>query len=236
MVWVWCGGHTQHSPVIALCGRAQVLQVAVVNPLGGGVAEAAWLAHPPVTHIGASALLLLTLPSLLLLLLLLQESLRQYGQSGLRELSDVGGRLAELGSHTGKPCWPGMHTPRCCCPHPPPPFPPCLPPPAVADLEAAVQRAVAAALDARWPVRRWPVYVFTAGAMVCMLTSAVCHLFGCCAAHIRWARAAGRQGGRQAGRGGCFPPWRPAAPPPRPRWQASRAGLKGRPAAALQQQ
>lgn len=84
----------------------------------------------------------------------LQASLRHYGQNGLHELSGMGDRLAEMGSH------------------------------AVSDLEAAVHRAVAGALDARWPVRRWPVYVFTAGAMICMLTSSVCHLFGCCAAHI----------------------------------------------------
>ncbi|KXZ46942.1 hypothetical protein GPECTOR_39g436 [Gonium pectorale] len=35
-----------------------------------------------------------------------------------------------------------------------------------------------------WPVPRWPVYVFMAGAMTCLLTSAVCHLFGCCSKHV----------------------------------------------------
>lgn len=54
----------------------------------------------------------------------------------------------------------------------------------IAEVETAVHKAVATALDATWPVKRWPVYVFTAGAMICMLVSSICHLFGCCAAHI----------------------------------------------------
>lgn len=55
---------------------------------------------------------------------------------------------------------------------------------AVAEAEAALHAGLAVLLDARWPARRWPVHVFTAGAMACMLTSSVCHLFGCCAAHV----------------------------------------------------
>jgi hypothetical protein len=55
---------------------------------------------------------------------------------------------------------------------------------AVREVEAALERALAAALGAGWPVARWPIYVFTAGAMVCLLTSSVAHLFGCCAAHL----------------------------------------------------
>lgn len=51
-------------------------------------------------------------------------------------------------------------------------------------LELRVFRAAAALLDITWPVKRWPVYVFTAGAMLCLLTSTVCHLFGCCARHV----------------------------------------------------
>ncbi|DBA84229.1 TPA: hypothetical protein ACH3X2_006294 [Trebouxia sp. C0005] len=51
-------------------------------------------------------------------------------------------------------------------------------------LELRVFRAAAALLDITWPVKRWPVYVFTAGAMACLLTSTVCHLFGCCARHV----------------------------------------------------
>ncbi|GLI62283.1 hypothetical protein VaNZ11_004845 [Volvox africanus] len=35
-----------------------------------------------------------------------------------------------------------------------------------------------------WPVPRWPVYVFMAGAMICLFLSAVCHLFGCCSRHL----------------------------------------------------
>ncbi|PSC75369.1 Heptahelical 4 isoform 2 [Micractinium conductrix] len=54
----------------------------------------------------------------------------------------------------------------------------------ISNLESAVQSALATALEAKWPVSRWPIYVFTAGAMICLLTSAVCHLFGCCAAHV----------------------------------------------------
>jgi hypothetical protein len=30
----------------------------------------------------------------------------------------------------------------------------------------------------QWPVARWPLYLYMAGAMTCLLTSAVCHLFG----------------------------------------------------------
>jgi predicted membrane channel-forming protein YqfA (hemolysin III family) len=55
---------------------------------------------------------------------------------------------------------------------------------ALHDVESAVARALAVVLDTSWPVARWPLYVFTAGAMFCLLTSSVCHLFGCCAAHL----------------------------------------------------
>ena len=55
---------------------------------------------------------------------------------------------------------------------------------AVADVEAGVHRAVAVLLDARWPVSRWPMHVFTAGAMICLLTSSVCHVLGCCSIHV----------------------------------------------------
>ncbi len=36
----------------------------------------------------------------------------------------------------------------------------------------------------RWPTARWPVYVFLAGAMICLLTSTVCHTLGCCSEHV----------------------------------------------------
>ena len=36
----------------------------------------------------------------------------------------------------------------------------------------------------QWPSPRWPVYVYFAGACVCLLTSCVCHLLGCCEKHI----------------------------------------------------
>ncbi|KAF5831771.1 hemolysin-III related-domain-containing protein [Dunaliella salina] len=35
-----------------------------------------------------------------------------------------------------------------------------------------------------YPTPRWPVYVFCAGAMTCLLFSSVCHLLGCCQKHI----------------------------------------------------
>lgn len=41
----------------------------------------------------------------------------------------------------------------------------------------------------QWPTVRWPVYVYMAGAMICLLTSSVCHLFGCCKKdvhHMLW--------------------------------------------------
>lgn len=59
-----------------------------------------------------------------------------------------------------------------------------LGPRALADADEAVQRALAAVLDTQWPARRWPVYVFMAGAVLCLATSSLCHLFGCCAAHV----------------------------------------------------
>ncbi len=36
----------------------------------------------------------------------------------------------------------------------------------------------------QWPTHRWPVYVYFAGAMTCLLTSTVCHLLACCAQHV----------------------------------------------------
>ena len=50
-------------------------------------------------------------------------------------------------------------------------------------LEGKYARLVAALSDAQWPTQRWPVHVFTAGAMTCLLTSSFCHLFGCCDWH-----------------------------------------------------
>ena len=35
-----------------------------------------------------------------------------------------------------------------------------------------------------WLHLRRPIYTFTCGAMVCLLTSSVCHTLGCCAQHI----------------------------------------------------
>lgn len=51
-------------------------------------------------------------------------------------------------------------------------------------FDLKVHKAAAGLLHINWPVKRWPVYVFTIGAMACLLTSATCHLFGCCAAHL----------------------------------------------------
>lgn len=45
-------------------------------------------------------------------------------------------------------------------------------------------KSVAHVLEMGWPVSRWPVHVFTGGAMICLLTSTLCHLFGCCSAHV----------------------------------------------------
>ena len=62
-----------------------------------------------------------------------------------------------------------------------------LPRGAIREVETLLHRALATTLDPKqnaWPANRWPLYVFTAGAMICLLTSSVCHIFGCCAAHI----------------------------------------------------
>jgi adiponectin receptor len=49
-------------------------------------------------------------------------------------------------------------------------------------LQALLQSQLGGVVQ--WPVPRWPVYVYFAGAMVCLLTSCVCHLLGCCQKHI----------------------------------------------------
>ncbi|GLC48766.1 hypothetical protein PLESTB_000145700 [Pleodorina starrii] len=49
-------------------------------------------------------------------------------------------------------------------------------------LNALINEAVSDVL--MWPVPRWPVYVFMAGAMTCLFLSAVCHLLGCCSKHV----------------------------------------------------
>ena len=45
-------------------------------------------------------------------------------------------------------------------------------------LETAISQGLASVVDLQWPSRRWPIHVFTAGAMVCLATSTLCHLFG----------------------------------------------------------
>lgn len=44
-------------------------------------------------------------------------------------------------------------------------------------LETAISHRLAAVVDLQWPSKRWPIHVFTAGAMTCLATSTVCHLF-----------------------------------------------------------
>jgi adiponectin receptor len=56
----------------------------------------------------------------------------------------------------------------------------------IANRAGVVQAALLQQLKPilQWPVPRWPVYVYFAGAMVCLLTSSTCHLLGCCKQHI----------------------------------------------------
>lgn len=51
-----------------------------------------------------------------------------------------------------------------------------------AALRAHVQEQLAS--EVQWPTPRWPLYVYFFGAMICLLTSTVCHTLGCCAQHI----------------------------------------------------
>ncbi|BDA50104.1 Heptahelical transmembrane protein 4 [Coccomyxa sp. Obi] len=51
-------------------------------------------------------------------------------------------------------------------------------------LEGRYAELLAVLSDSQWPTPRWPVYVFLAGAMVCLFTSAFCHLFACCSWHV----------------------------------------------------
>eukprot|EP00884_Botryococcus_braunii_P007416 jgi/Botrbrau1/16676/Bobra.0068s0092.1 len=52
------------------------------------------------------------------------------------------------------------------------------------DLEQRLMRGVAGLLNVEWPAPRWPLYVFLSGCMFCLLSSSVCHLLGCCQAHV----------------------------------------------------
>ena len=45
-------------------------------------------------------------------------------------------------------------------------------------LETAISQGLASVVDLQWPSKRWPIHVFTAGAMICLATSTICHLFG----------------------------------------------------------
>jgi Haemolysin-III related len=47
-------------------------------------------------------------------------------------------------------------------------------------VAVAGAQVAAALLGVQWPTARWPVFVFLAGAMACLLTSATCHLLACC--------------------------------------------------------
>ena len=57
-------------------------------------------------------------------------------------------------------------------------------------LEGRAAATAASLLGAQWPAQRWPIHVFTGGAITCMLTSSVCHLLGCCSFHISQVRGA----------------------------------------------
>lgn len=54
--------------------------------------------------------------------------------------------------------------------------------PGAAALDAWLHAVVSKSV--MWPVPRWPLFVFMAGAMACLLLSATCHLLGCCNRHI----------------------------------------------------
>ena len=51
-------------------------------------------------------------------------------------------------------------------------------------LESIVYESLTSLVDVTWPVHRWPLHVFTTGAMICLFTSSMCHLFGCCSKHV----------------------------------------------------
>lgn len=55
-------------------------------------------------------------------------------------------------------------------------------------VEGRYAELLAILSDAQWPTPRWPVYVFLAGAMVCLFTSSFCHLFACCSWHVAEVR------------------------------------------------
>ncbi|KAG7672276.1 hypothetical protein Ndes2526B_g06732 [Nannochloris sp. 'desiccata'] len=97
----------------------------------------------------------------------LGSSIRRYSASGKAKLAQKGAiieeKLTTLGSEVSSFSSVALH-----------------------EAETALHNALASVLSpgSQWPVSRWPMYVFTAGACLCLFTSAVCHVFGCCAAHI----------------------------------------------------
>lgn len=72
----------------------------------------------------------------------LPDALRAAGQTGWQELSGVGERLRSYGASAGAELAAEL-----------------------AALEGAVHDALAAALQVKWPVSRWPIYVFTGGVL-----------------------------------------------------------------------
>lgn len=45
-------------------------------------------------------------------------------------------------------------------------------------MESAIYQGLVSIVDLQWPAKRWPIHVFTFGAMFCLTTSTICHLFG----------------------------------------------------------
>ncbi|KAK9837509.1 hypothetical protein WJX81_007514 [Elliptochloris bilobata] len=83
-----------------------------------------------------------------------ERGLLQLGRATLEEVSALEARVMDAG-------WEGLR-----------------------GLEGRAAAAAASLLGAQWPAPRWPIHVFTGGAITCMLTSSACHLLGCCSFHI----------------------------------------------------
>ncbi len=58
------------------------------------------------------------------------------------------------------------------------------PPSATTHVVTQPAQVAAALLGVEWPTPRWPLYVFLAGAMACLLTSATCHLLAACSSEV----------------------------------------------------
>lgn len=77
------------------------------------------------------------------------------------------------------------------------------PPSATTHVVTQPAQVAAALLGVEWPTPRWPLYVFLAGAMACLLTSATCHLLAACSSEVHAQSAMAMSPDAQDGGASC---------------------------------